>query len=305
MTRFALDGNPAIISRARLNNLERRVPGSSPQIKAYHVSRYVLCDAFGLAWLNENIAPSSTSSFFLNNFANTEQSATHVTRVINLAEMLFNLQWIAGYAECIEQFMTTKQKQIESTYAELDIARLLTIYSHKLNFNVRKNKQGEDFDLLITCPNGIEVCAEAKCKLEETPFTVNTLSGVLKRARYQNLPHSRPGMIFARLPQKWIEDETGHQRVVEVTSEFLRNTTRIVSVKYYTSFVGEVEEFPDQIVETLAWYEITNPHNRFDAAVDWQLFPGISDVVKTWNGRPPHWKPITKAWPVAPARRPQ
>jgi hypothetical protein len=205
MTRFALAGNPAIISRAWLNNLERRVPGDLPGIKAYHVSRHVLADVFGLAWLNENIAPSATSSFFVNNHATAEKFATHLTRVINLAEMLFNFQWIPGYAECIVQFKTTEL--IESTYAELDIARLLMAYSHKFIFNVRQNRRGEDFDLLITCPNGIEVCAETKCKLEETPFTEDTLRRVLEHARYQNLPRSRPGMIFTKLPQKWIEDE--------------------------------------------------------------------------------------------------
>jgi hypothetical protein len=199
MTRSTLAGNPAVISRARLNNLERHVPGDLPPIKAYHVGRYVLADVFGLEWLNDNIAPSSISTFFVNNFANADESATHSIRVINLAEMLFNLQWIPGYAECIAQFKTTEQKQIESAYAELDIARLLTIYNHRFAFNVRQNMKGSDFDLLITCPNGVEVCAETKCKLEETTFTEKTLKDVLEHARAQNLPSSRPGIIFVKL----------------------------------------------------------------------------------------------------------
>ena len=302
MKRFALAGNPAIISRAWLNNLERRVPGDLPTIKAYHVSRYVLADVFGVDWLNENVAPGSTSSFFLNNHATAEESATHLTRVINLAEMLFNCQWIPGYAECIRQFKATDQ--IEPTYAELDIARLLIAYDHNFRFNVPTGKKGGDFDLLITYPNGIEICADTKCKLEETSFTEDTLKNSLEDARKRNLPPDRPGMIFAKVPQKWVEDESGHQRVVKVTDDFFRNTRRIVSVKYYTSVVGEVREF-DQVGETLGWHELANPRNRFDPAADWQLFPGISEVVKRWNGRPPHWKPITKGWPVAPAPRSQ
>jgi hypothetical protein len=101
MPRFALAGNHVIISRAWLNNLERRVPGDLLTIKAYHVSRYLLAEVLGLAWLNRNIAPSSTSTFFINNHANAEEFATHSLRVINLAEMLFNFQWIPGYAKCI------------------------------------------------------------------------------------------------------------------------------------------------------------------------------------------------------------
>lgn len=176
------------------------------------------------------------------------------------------------------------------------------ICDHKFNFNIRTEKKGKDFDLLITCPNGIDVCGETKCKLEETTFTENTLMHVLEHARSQNLPSSRPGMIFVKLPLKWIEDEAGHQRVVDVTNKFFNNTKKIVSVKYYTSFVGEVTGF-ENVGETLAWYEIPNPHNRFDALADWQLFPGVSDVVKRWNGRPPHWKPIIKGWPLTPTRR--
>ena len=91
--------------------------------------------------------------------------------------MLFNCQWIPGYAKCIKQLQTQDQKQIESTYAVLDIARILTIYSHTFNFNICSNRRGDDFDLLITCPNGMEVCAETKCKLEVTPFDETTGSG--------------------------------------------------------------------------------------------------------------------------------
>lgn len=95
MTKATLTGNPAIIFRARLNNLERRVPGDLLSIKAYHVSRHVLANVFGRDWLNQNISPGPISTFFVNNFSNTEKSAaTHSIRVINFAEMLFNLQWI-------------------------------------------------------------------------------------------------------------------------------------------------------------------------------------------------------------------
>ena len=210
--------------------------------------------------------------------------------------MVINFQWVPGYFECIQQFYDTDQ--IESAYAELDIARLLKIYNYPFKFNIVTHKKGESFDLLITYPNGIEVCGETKCKLEQTAFTETTLFDALEHARRRNLPRDRPGIIFVKLPQRWIEDEVGHHRVVGVTTKFLKNTGRIVSVKYYTSFIGEMPEFVPLTGETLGWYEIPNPQNRFDASADWQLFPGVSDVVKTWNGRPPHWKPILKGYPI-------
>jgi hypothetical protein len=152
-------------------------------------------------------------------------------------------------------------------------------------------KRGEDFDLLIRFPNAIEVCADTKCKLESTPFSEQTIKNSLEDARKRNLPSDRPGIIFAKIPREWVQDEAGHQQIVEITNRFLRQTGRVVSVKYYTSLVTEDGSI---VREIMGWYEISNPHNRFDEAADWRLFAEVSETATSWNGMPAHWKRILK-----------
>ena len=282
-------GGPAIISRAWLNGIECRVPGDSPALKAYNISYYVLAELFGEQWVREYVFQSNTPTFLLNNYSDDKQAAIHVIRVIHLAEMLINCQWIPGYAGCIKQLETPDM--IESTYAELDIARALITHQAEFRFNERIMKKGEDFDLLVTFPNGREVCADTKCKLESTPFSEQTIKNSLDDARKRNLPSDRPGIIFVKIPREWVQDESSHQQLIEITNRFLRPTGRIVSVKYYTSLVAE-----DGLLvrEIIGWYEIANPHNRFDRAADWRLFATVSEKATSWNGMPPHWKRILK-----------
>jgi hypothetical protein len=247
----------------------------------------VLAEIFGTEWVLEYVCPSRLSTFLLNNAspgANVE-FATHVIRVVQLSEMLINSQWIPGYEECLRQLKTADM--IESTYAELDIARALIVHKIKFRFNKRLQRKGEDFDLLISFDNGIEACADTKCKLETTPYSDNTVMNALEHARGQNLPNDRPGIIFMKIPQTWVPDDTGHQRLVRCTNRFFGTTKRIVSVKYYTSFIHKEN---DTFRETMAWYEMTNSRNRFDKGADWRLFATHSQVATGWNGMPPHWR---------------
>jgi len=95
-------------------------------------------------------------SLFLNNPDNDHDATVHLIRVCHLTEMLYNNQWLKEYAACIKQFRTPTQ--IESTYAELDIARTMIATKVKFAFNEITFKKGSDFDLLITFPNGLTAC---------------------------------------------------------------------------------------------------------------------------------------------------
>src|SRR5262249_14012432 len=145
-----------------------------------------------------------------------------------------------------------------------------------------------DFDLLVTMPDGRKVCAETKCKVEAGSFSENTIINSLDEARARNLPSDRPGIIFAKLPVEWITDEN-HTRLVEVTGKFFSRTQRVVSVKYYSSYIFDD---PLMIREAMSWFEIANRRNRFDAKSDWRLFPDNAEVAQSWNGMPPHWHRI-------------
>jgi hypothetical protein len=283
-------GGPAIIARGWLNGLERRLPKDlSPAIKAYVLSTWVLEEIFGQKWVDRFVGRSRTPTFLLNNHTNDKEAATHAIRVIQMAEMLINSQWIPEYAACIQQLETAEQ--IEPTYAELDIARALISNKVGFKFNERQHKRGEDFDLLITCPNGMVACADTKCKLETTPFSKQTIKNAIDHARKQNLPEDRPGIVFVKVPVDWVRDaETASQLVAVANQAF---TGRLVSVKFYTSYVDVIQ---DGIVvrEAMSWHEIINRRSRFEPDANWHLFSMVSEPATSWNGMPPHWKRILK-----------
>src|SRR5207244_957044 len=114
----------------------------SPGFSAYYISRHLLAEFFGEEWVRRHVLASKTSSFFLNNSTDSLGRARHHIRVIHLVEMLWNCQWIPGYAEAIKQLKDPNA--IESTYAELDLARALIVYGVKFRFNVRTNVKGKD-----------------------------------------------------------------------------------------------------------------------------------------------------------------
>ena len=149
----------------------------SPTARAYKLALAALTHVFGLEWRNNNIFQARTG--FLRNVtdANTPlERETHFMRIILLAEMIWNLQDVNGFDACISQMFDGNQ--IESVYAELEIARLLFAHSHA-TFEFRKpiSVKASDYDLRITYPNGALACADTKCKFEETEISLNTLKG--------------------------------------------------------------------------------------------------------------------------------
>jgi hypothetical protein len=280
---------PPIIAQAWLNSLERRTEEDSPVLKSYWISRYILTEMFGEKWVRDFVCPSKFDSFFRNNADNDKDGAVHLVRVVHLVEMLYNSQWITGYAPCIKQLKTFSQ--IESTYAELDVARLMIATNVQFIFNERKLKQRSDHDLLITFPTGLEVCGETKCKIEATTQSEGTIIRSLEHARDKNLPDDWPGIVFAKVPYDWIKDEPGREVVGRAATQFLEASPSIVSVKFLASTVlGDGIETR----EALSWIEYGNPDNRFDPEGDWRLFPTTWESSSDWNGMPPHWKRILR-----------
>jgi len=205
-------------------------------------------------------------------------------RVIDLGEVLYNLQNTPGFDECIEQM---RNGNLEDTLAELDLGRMLYIHSVPFRYVIPQGKQGSDYDVEVIYPDGVIACADAKCKIESGEFSAESVKNTLKKGKKQ-LPENMPGILFVKLPQHWMErtDFAGVMR--QVAKDFLRQTTRIVSVKYYVSTLDFNGKY---MRHRHAYDEINNPANKFDPNRDWRIFPKI-DVPPEWNGMPPHWQRI-------------
>ena len=156
-----------------------------------------------------------------------------------------------------------------------------------INFRYVKpqQKKGQDYDVEIILPDGCVVCADAKCKIETTEFSENTVKNSLQTARKQ-FPSDRPSIIFMKVPARWMEQSKLGKSLNEIAIEFLRGTGRIVSVKFY---VWQLIWRDGLATHNLLFTEISNPNNRFDKTRDWNMF-AKPNAAGTWSTMPERWR---------------
>jgi hypothetical protein len=153
--------------------------------------------------------------------------------------------------------------------------------------------KGSDYDFESTYPDGLKVPADAKCKFETTDINPDSLRNSMKKARAQ-LPGGRAGIVFIKVPQKWLDDPVIVREMMTVAREFMETTDRVVSIKFYVSYL--------QIGNGMVWHrhayrELTNSDSCFHGGRNWDLFANYF-VPSSWNGMPPKWQRIF-FWPDA------
>jgi hypothetical protein len=217
--------------------------------RAYTLSLYVLEHFLSRDWVMEHVIDSKAPTRFFRSGATTlDDDRTHRFRVTALAEMLFNLQWIEGFDHCREKLSTAKDTHLlEGFIAELEVGKLLLLNSVPFRFIVAQGKLGQDYDFEIDLPDGRIAFADAKCKLESNDFSKNSIRNTLNGTRKQ-LPAGNTGVIFVKIPQHWVEaaeiadglpmihtKQQDGALAYEAVQEFLRNTSRVMSVILYSS----------------------------------------------------------------------
>jgi hypothetical protein len=224
-------------------------------------------------WVDEHI---STARGFLKADLSTLAVETQRMRRIMLAEMLFNFQKLQGFHNCLTEL---EAGNVESAYASLEMARILVTHATDskltLRFVTPSNIKRRDYDLSIRCGDGVRICAETKCKLEETEITLKTVKRTLSKAKRQ-LPKRAPGMIFLKVPRFWIDDPTFVGEMRKLAARMLVETSWIVSIKYYTSrIVEERDARGEYLSEIIGFDEYANPAHRFTKwrNRDWYMFP--------------------------------
>jgi len=259
--------------------------------KHYHVWTYVIRKFLGEEWVSKHVLAHTLNprqlgpvGFLELDFSSNEIRENKTLRIFDLAEILINLQLIEGFDECIKRLKTGDAQQVEATFAELQVGKLLYVHDMNFRFVVPTGNKYGNYDYEIDFKGGWTACADAKCKLEAHEINPVSVKTSLDEARGQ-LPPNRPGIIFVKVPQHWFS--AGNQmaeRLRDITREFLRGTGRIVSVKFYVSHVAFVNQ---HTVHRHAYDEINNPTARF-ARKYWDIFKGYY-VPREWNGMPPKW----------------
>jgi hypothetical protein len=250
--------------------------------RSFWLSVAMIKHFLGLDWANKHMSPETSDPGFLRIIPGHGPETQRSTfKVVDLAELLWNLEAVPGFDLCIERL---RRADIESTYAELDLGRML--YCGNVDFRYVKPQQikGADYDIEIILPDWT-VCADAKCKIESTNFSIETVQNSLTHPRKQ-FPKDRPSFIFVKIPPRWFDDLPVAVALMDIARDFFRQTGRIVSIKYYMSNVVHRNGMLTQIH---GFKELSNPHNRFDPTRSWDMFaepPKTTD----WNGMPRKWK---------------
>jgi hypothetical protein len=260
-----------------------------PSLRTYLLSLAIVKHYFGEKWFEDHVKPNGSPGFLRQDTEDRMRSEIQSFRIIDLAEVLFNLQYVEGFDDCIKRM---KQGQIESTYAEPDLGRMLYVSEIDFRFVITSGKKGDDYDIEMKLSDGIKVCADAKCKIESTNFTAETVRHTLDKARKQ-FPPDRASIIFVKVPPQWRSEPLPVSDILyEVAKDFLRGTGRIVSVKYFTS---RIVWNNGAITHVHAFKEFSNPANRIDPDRNWDMFVGadktvqpntdgnVSDVPQRWR----------------------
>jgi hypothetical protein len=266
--------------------------GKIPPITDKHLLRTILVVIkyfLGPEWIDEHVSWERNTPGFLRVIpGQSAETLISTIKLVDFAELLWNLQGITGFETCIDRI---RNGVIEPTCAELDLGQLL--YCSNVNFRFVEPRQikGLDYDIEITLADGMIVCADAKCKVEATDFSVDTVSNSLEKARRQ-FPKGRPSIIFVKVPPRWILQPAQGLSSNGIAEKFLSGTGRIVSVKFYFSKIIYVDNA--LIRHDHAFKEISNPNNRFDRTRDWNMFThdifGNPQAPRGWNGMTPRWK---------------
>ena len=155
------------------------------------VATDVLLNFLGLEWLKVHVlAEEGPTDFFKNANDTFDQKIAHTFRVIHLAEMLLNLQPVPGFSFVLSGL---KGGEIESRFAELEIAKLMFFYRVPFRF-MPPSERGHSYDLELKWGDEI-VATDTKCKYEKTPRGVQTVVSTLVKSRDQ-LPKDKPGFFF-------------------------------------------------------------------------------------------------------------
>jgi hypothetical protein len=240
----------------------------------------------GMPWLNIHVREDTKTPGLLTIKGTTGEQNLARVRLVDLAESLFNLCRIRGFGDCIERMKTAKNP--EPSLAELHIGKMLYANDWPFRFVVPQGKRGDNYDLEIRY-HGQVVCADVKCTIASQAPDSKTITNTLAQSRTQ-LPDTRPGVFFVKIPQRWMEYPGWQSTAVKGAIDFFeRGTGRIVSVSFYVEPIHLIGERAQQGHH---FYEIANRRRRFGKNLDWRFFQRWLPAnagrpnVGSWNAMP-------------------
>ncbi len=228
--------NPPFISSLAVTNfpaLAKIKYGKTTGHTHFYLAAAEIIEHFlGSEWTNKQLLPGKGDRYLNPSLISDEDANLHFYRVINLAEHLINLQGVVNFASIID--CIRPRRDFESSMAELEVAQVLARQGLAFEFVKPSGVAGQDYDFQIDF-EGYSVCADVKCKIDSTKFSVKSIINSIKKARAKNLPKHQPGMVFIKAPDKWFEQTnfTLMSQAESGISTYLESTETVVGVCLY------------------------------------------------------------------------
>jgi hypothetical protein len=248
--------------------------GDVSQIIANDIAIHYL----GERWYDRYVKHASRHAtyFGVDNTSDKQEMMTGIMRWLEFAETLLNLQNITGFETVLDELFNGK---IEAAYAELEIARMLAMFGWKFKFVCPIGGTKQNYDLEIFYPDGYKVCAETAAKFEATTPRGKSILTSIRDSREQ-LPDDEPGVIFIKVPERWVRDAELADRIKNVANGYLNQSEHIRSIKFYSPITIFTTE---RTTRRHLYIEVSNP--RFQER-NWDMF---QDEKVPIGGRPSWW----------------
>jgi hypothetical protein len=203
-----------------------RFPDATEVFLALGVSCQVLINILGWDWYRQNLDPSRSHPFFMNDAADgTDAAYVSQHRVITFGRNLLELQAAPFFDDMVRELRT---RSLLGAATELHVARLFHRNGHPVRFVQRTGVKGEDYDQVVRY-GGTDMYVEIKAKEDDTAYTASTIRASLRDAR-QQLPRQGPGIIVIRIPTGWVTDQSFIRDVDPIITGALRNSGRTNAV---------------------------------------------------------------------------
>lgn len=191
------------------------------------LSEEIIDRHLGDGWFSEHVDDSATSSqarnyFYADGPAAARLLAAH--RSHELARRLYQLQSFPWFADVVKRIRT---RDLSGAGFELDVVLLLHNLVARVTPREETGQRGEDYDIHLNI-YGLEVPVEVKAKVDDTPYTANTVIRTVKGAARQ-LPLGSTGIVVLRIPTAWVGREL-EETYADALGEATRQTTRVGAV---------------------------------------------------------------------------
>ncbi len=118
-----------------------------------YVAMSVLRELMGERWLETYIMYGAKKKNVLSLIeADPASETAGQLRLMDLAEMMYNLQPVPGIFDCLDRM---REGDIEGVLAELNLGRMLYWHGIPLRYVERTGRQGDDYDMVFQFPNGM------------------------------------------------------------------------------------------------------------------------------------------------------